>query len=1709
MDINGLKQALDGYYDAGLFTMPAAALSTPINDLLVQVLRTSELRIENTAGPVVSGDNVRVTGTAPLLYNFTNASVDARFYLSGGATGDPELALTIFLPEGWTFVGQYPQLAGTVFESLGFSPEPKKRFLFASSPYTDPETNLRIVQGLNFYGALVPAASGTVFGTITSILGSFLQITTVGPIAPGPHGPQIRLVVNYNETLQRYFPSLFMPVDVLLLNEIDQTGRYGRAGVLFTVSFSLGTIGVTLNSFLDGTELGIITIEANFTGLAIPPPFELLKLIGGNGEVVDTLPEQYQIPGAVTIQMIRFTIAVTSPKVLSVQIVVAALPDDGWDVVPGYLKVKDVGAIFLVNDPFGAARTFNTTVFGEINVPTENPILLMEAYAQYADDFTIGAGLVPDTSFNLTQLLATFIPAVKDGPNLNFTDLGLEIEFTEPKTHYTFAAALTDIWTFTFGGTSVLEVQYASMQIDNYSNAGESGGIFTGVITILGADMAFSYVMPGEFSLNAHIPQFDVDLQQIANDLMGGWNAPDWFPSFTFPETNIAITIRLDNGQSTYSFHMDANPSVGRISLDVLRYNGTWAFAAGILIRGGKISDFPGLEGLTAFDDFLTLKDLVMEIATQDLPSGPGLPLALPPQPHPLARQPQFLIRGRRLVQFRSLAGARGGVFIRGGIELRDTGDQRTLAKFLGIDGLTLDLSLFLGANPAQNSRIEVSFTLLIQDTLDLACTFGAELRAAQFSIYLEGRITVTLQDQPLIFQVRMTFVPTGAFIAGSMLGTISFWVFQISNLAMVIGINLEGIPSFGIAAQISVSSFNSSIAVFFDSTRPSRSMLAGSVSDITLQDVVDELVGIAQHVPEPGFGAADILDQIGIFGTKRFNGPAELGRALDERDVPVIQRIFAENGVTIPGSITEVLINSTEPDQIWFLTDMTTMKHYDMVRKSADVIEVALEAELYLVPEAVDLGGITFTAGYRINGIIQFLIIRVQLNIEIATNKGISADVLVDPIVIYSDKFFALTGFDGTGGPQLSLSTYTRTDPGLPPEWQKPHFFLNGRFNFLGIEIAAFYVNINSSGFLFDIRGEYFTGTSYEIAGYFKSLNELGASGSAFIGIDRSADLGPLGTIALKVGVSGSVSVTWDGTTARATFSGGFVFQSHEFTIGPLELDVNAEALKHLASTVFEEAVDAIEQFLLEDVEKWLEWVEKGILTGIEDIASVLSGVFGYISDAIWGDDGQVITTIHELLRKTEAASIDIRWSIQPPPDLELWIEQWANDLLERQVNESVARARMLIAPENATSFEMSMVESFVVTYRESQVIPWAINPQEPAPSIPSLGFSFSDFFSVVDLREFRTSVQVNVDFSVVNDVVVTVYYPTLTTNRSYRFTSPDESFLFLADWDTGSADVYQIEYDVSFREAGQPPFRSGRLTRSQSMIVINPPSIGIRRVTFNARNVDWDNEVERVQINFFYLNSAGEPPLQANFELTRSHDTELVQSRYMLPVIAPYTYTATWFLRDGTRLTVPSVSSNAETQFLRNPLQSTFINVISTGIVDGAEDISSIFLGLSWEPDGSASLQLDAETPFTMVPMSVADPSTAVVQYNGTILYKNGDVVQIPDTSTTDPSIITGNVPPWFGVRIDPSVIAWETQNIVQVAVDVFNQNEHGTYQRVGFIFRPDTPVRWWGFFLTPETPDYTWHAKYFFADGTSRSVGPTTSTSPNLILPFTPPA
>jgi hypothetical protein len=266
---------------------------------------------------------------------------------------------------------------------------------------------------------------------------------------------------------------------------------------------------------------------------------------------------------------------------------------------------------------------------------------------------------------------------------------------------------------------------------------------------------------------------------------------------------------------------------------------------------------------------------------------------------------------------------------------------------------------------------------------------------------------------------------------------------FKLSNLALEVGVNWGGIPSLGIAATIDVKNFTSSVAVFFDSADPARSLVAGSISDLTARDIVHAFAG---GVKTP---LDDLLQTIAIKGTHQFSIPGDLTDELDGLVLDKIAAAFATAKVAIPSASSQLAVVPKTRGSSWHLTDLTRMRHYQITKKG-EQIQVEVAPQFYFAPQATAIGTIQFPQAFYLNAALSFAGFNAAATIDFSPSKGFSIEAQLDKIVILDEQLFSIAALQGGGGPKLSVSTFAQPDNPVE-KFRQPHFYIMTRAGIRG----------------------------------------------------------------------------------------------------------------------------------------------------------------------------------------------------------------------------------------------------------------------------------------------------------------------------------------------------------------------------------------------------------------------------------------------------------------------------------------------------------------------------------------------------------------------------------------------------------------------------------------------------------------------------------
>lgn len=1239
MDIHTLDQDIP--IIGGKLTLTATSLPGLSLEPLLLAYNNDQPLIISAAHKDVRGHAVIVSGSAPLP-RAPSLPVTATFTLDTAGTPVVEVRFTLIgkkpEPTSWRFSTSFPQIplaldyARSVtlpllnlYDELQLS---DAAFVLTTQAGKDQATGVPLVPGLNFVAALNPQG---LLGLFDTLAGGKKQVTLYGPIVVPTTGqvtaelppqtypwqtswpvPGILLQADlgidvtiaklsfHNCTLRLYTP---------LSNEwLDANASYEPI-VAVTGTLQIPSANVSVEALVEVTRnYDYASIVGIFQGVSLDNLSRLVDLVNGN-DLFDLLPDAVKKPalalGGLSLEQAGLvcTDRLSADAVASVFLSLG-LPTLQWAVFPGVI-VDNVFVTCLVDSPFVAQqRSVSAQVGGTIDIGG----VLLDVITQ-VPDFTVWAELQDEAVLPLKAFFQSFVPELPAPPDLQIGEAQLVLT---PGSSYDFTARMMDDppWMLDLGPVPLM-LGNVELSLSRQAS-GTTQGSFTATLTIGDLELTTMYTLPGDFVLRADLPEVNLSalialLNEIALPLPTG---------FDIDLKQASVLIERVASDLTFTAAADI-ATLGLLAFTVQR-QGTWGFALGVDLSLSGLSALPGLAVLAPFEQFVGLDTLMLVVSSFDGPVGFQFP--------DMANFTLPSIGNRKIQLPRQAGGLVRGLNIYAQLRTSSSAGFRALATYLGLQldgtvGITLAVSL---PDPATNSKLFLSVSMEMQKGTTLVGELGGLLQGGEIGVFLTAVVRTQVQSQPLEFDVMAVVLENGVLISGTMQGTIHFGPVQLSNLALVVGLDFEGIPSLGIAATLDVSTFDSSLAVFFDSVNPAKSLLAGALSNVTLLDIARSLAG-QQDIPA---GLDTVLGLIGLKELKAFSMPASLATALDNRDLQAISTAFAQYGsISIPGTSDRVLLVSNERGSVWHLTDLSTMQHYHLGLQGASVA-VTLEPQLSLVPETTFIGSLQYPQGFDITAEIDYVLIQAQIKILVSATQGIAADVDLAPIVLLGQDFFSLTGAGGQGGPHLSLATYRQPELS-DPQRRDPHFLLAGNLRLLGADLAGISLLVSEHGLAFEISSQTTPFLFVQLHGNCDSLSHFDAGGSIVVGINRSLDLGVLGSLSVHVDVNGTLAITYTGAGASASFQGGFVFQGIQCNIPALSLDVNSPALQNIAETLWSQIVDIISK-LLKNPDQWLAWVHDAIIVGAgqtaEQVGHILVSVYQLSADEVAGKTRQIL---------------------------------------------------------------------------------------------------------------------------------------------------------------------------------------------------------------------------------------------------------------------------------------------------------------------------------------------------------------------------------------------------------------------------------------------------------------------------------------------------
>jgi hypothetical protein len=1146
----------------GVLTVARNTLDAGVTRLLDDCYQGQSLQITSVEpGPGDGvGETVVLKGRASFL-QVPDLPVTARFSLD--TEGKVRALLQYELrngtpgPNPWTFSRSFPKLPGEVqqtnlFPTEGETPALKPyvdalelfdtSYAVTTHAGQDPVLGVPLEPGINFVSKLRPqgmvgvleyAMKGDqvprIYGPVripkptdvTQPLG-LLQRPWDRPEAPGI---QLKAPLDLDFTVGKVaFDQaalrIYSPTSPDWLNQNPTFyARHGYSGRL-----AIPSAGIELMLSAD-VEWGSprTFLFAKCQGITLRKLAQLVDLVG-DADLLSALPKELQSAVDKLEQLellevgLKLDVLGTKPRVREI-LVTVGMPHLDWKVWDDHLKVEDISCRFRIRSaataPGARATTkVGVTVMGTLEIEG-TPLFVSasndEGYSLYA--MTEGAVKIP-----LSGLLKKYAPDLPPPSELTVSSLAVSIA---PGTAYSMFMSLAGApnpWVIPCGRSNIT-LSDVKMNFTSPKNGKASGAI--SATAALGKSLSLSVraATPGNLVLRGSFA--DIRLRQLIEELceQAGALPPDFDLTFDL------ATVLIEKRESDYVAQVAAElAGVGTFAFEVRRVNGSWGFAGGLSLSGGSPGKLPGLGALSAIEKAIGLQRFMLVFSSFN-----DAQFAFPD----MARFNAPTLPTQRLSLPAGASGVIAGmnVFAQWAIDGNDK-QQKLLSGLLGLKG-TQDVTIQVGQNPAANTRLFTSGRCSIQG-MPLSYQVGLQLANGQTSFFLTGSLVAKIQGQPQTFDLLTVFVPGGALMSATMKGAtaVDCGPFKLSNLALQIGVNPVGLPSLGIAATIDVKNFESSVAMFFDSTDPSRSLVAGSISDLTAKDVLDTLVGGNLKTP-----VDDVLKGIAIKGTHQFtlpgSGPEDLTDELDGLDFAKVAAAFAAAKLTIPSSSQDLHLVTNKRGEAWHLTDLTKMRHYQLKKRDGK-IQGSISPQFYFAPAPTFIGTIKFPQAFYLNAAISFAGFDAQATIDILPNKGFSIEAQMDKMTILDDNLFSIRALQGDGGPKISVSTFNQPENPVK-EFQLPHFYVNGSLTMLGVK-QGIYANVTVHGIEFELVGNLVPGVHFDLAARF-GKSGIGANGKVKAGVG-TIDLGPLGKAKINTDLEVVVDVDID-NPARTVSAG------------------------------------------------------------------------------------------------------------------------------------------------------------------------------------------------------------------------------------------------------------------------------------------------------------------------------------------------------------------------------------------------------------------------------------------------------------------------------------------------------------------------------------------------------------------------------------------
>ncbi|GAB5447534.1 hypothetical protein [Gymnodinialimonas sp.] len=1280
MDIQTVRDRLglaaDGTVSGGKITIDATTLQAldPAGDvatLMKGSFSGKDIVISGAAGNAAGAADVVITGTAAFVLGTypvtltvslpTVTQVLLVFSFDATATKD------------WVFSDSFKSLP-TVFTEkligetqkslLDYLAVNKGAFVVASAKPTTGDTSL--IAGINFRGEVTVNA---VFGIVQDVVDQLGGIPMSGtitlpaddakspalgdgevPWASGTPAPGIDLWVDIGKSLKLGTTATFAVDALHIYSPATKKWLAGNPTyqpmVALTGSVALPKLGRTVNVVAD---MPVGTGEAAI-GLTMTPPtlpsFAQLADFFGATDVSGTVTKVFADVGPSSagnpfsdLQIIKASMLVGTknklPTVLRASVSVG-MPNMHWVLFDENLFVAESMSVSLtVTTPFDGPKL---TLVGDGLVKVAGVPIALEARREDAQ-VSVVASLDDKVNLPINNLVGTYLPGITPPSDLTIDSMILTIQ---PGKLYSFSLTMAqepNTWKIDLGPTDI-EFKNVSV-LASKAAGGTASGSFSAEAQIGPVLLSAELATPGDFKVMGTLPE--IKLSQIVNGLTHTQlMAPDGF-DLNFTDSYVLI----DKSGADYRFGLGTTiEEISTLVFVVQKGAQGWGFAAGLNVSVADVSKLDGgvAQTVADFAEWFPFQDFTLAVSTitdtsfsfpaaktfgDEFKDAPNIKLPVISK----GIQPGFYL-------YTTTKFTRENKILKALIDVLQIPEATILQAMLAYqktEGLQLGVALETYLSPVDNVADRTYAGKLGYENTAIQGMMTIGVGGSNgFTFALDAKLKTLIDTHEAEFEVVLQVVENGILVAGSMDTTtpLQFGPVQVGQLGLAIGITWEAIPAFGFAASLEVDgAFDSSVAIMLDTTNPSNSLLAASLSDLSVDDVIVHMLpeDVSADIPSE---IRSIMDSIAIRGypDSNFDVPAadtaDFIAALNSFDGKVISKVFDKAGnvagfpTTSEGMQLTVDRKNTDALSHWYITQRggtpsnPTVTHWQ-IKKSDGTVTVGKEAQLYVSPPGgASIAGLNYPEGVKVSGQLSVLFLKVSAEIVVLTDKGLVVNTEIGRILlgkISEDNYiFALTSADGKSGPRFSLATFEQ--PSKPTEAeQSPHVLVDGDMSILGIKRSSF-LSINKGGAQVDISGSLIPGISGRIAGTIDVHSGIDLLAALEVGIG-TLDFGSLGKLKIETGVAGQVEIWANKTSIGASVTMGFKLAGKVYNLPKFELDLKFQDLTHLAKLLFDKVFAFLKQ-LFTDPKAWAKIASDAMGWATDKIEGALTSVFGLSPD-------------------------------------------------------------------------------------------------------------------------------------------------------------------------------------------------------------------------------------------------------------------------------------------------------------------------------------------------------------------------------------------------------------------------------------------------------------------------------------------------------------